>query len=127
MEQAFADFDDIVAALNDYFDGIYEGDTDKLRRAFHERAHLYSATDGEMSDMSLKEYLELVDGRPSPASQEAPRLDRIISIDMAGPEAAAVKAELAVPPKYFTDLLTLLKVDGEWRIISKIYHFVVHE
>jgi len=26
-------------------------------------------------------------------------------------------------PKFFTDLLTLIFVDGRWQIISKVFHF----
>jgi len=127
MDQAFATFDDITDALTDYFNGIYEGDAEKLQRVFHENARLYSATDGDVVKMELSEYLDLIRGRPSPESQGVTRSDRIISIDTAGTESAAVKVELSVPPKYFTDLLTLLRVDGKWRIISKIYHYEIYE
>lgn len=120
-------FGEVTAALADYFDGLYEGDLDKLKRVFHGHAHLYSATDGPLADLPLDEYLKLVGGRPSPASQDAARYDRIVSIDFSGPNSALAKVELAVPPKFFTDFLTLLKIDARWRIISKTYHYMVHE
>lgn len=118
---------DITTALADYFDGIYEGDTAKLRRAFHAEAHLYSATDGPLTDMSLEDYLALVGGRPSPASRNAPRADRIVAIDYSGPETAMAKVELSVSPKNFVDFLTMLRVDGRWRIISKTFHYTLDE
>ena len=127
MDQAFAIFDEITDALADYFNGIHEGDVDKLQRVFHADARLYSATAGDMVKMELSEYMDLVRGRPSPASQGAQRTDRIISIDTAGPASVAVKVELSVPPKHFTDLLTLLHVDRKWRIISKIFHYEIYE
>lgn len=120
-------FDDIANALTGYFDGIHEGDTEKLRRAFLPNAHLYSATDGAVVDMDLDAYMDLVGGRASPASQGAKRHDRIVAIDLSGPVSATAKVELAVPPKYFTDSLSMLKVDGHWRIVAKTYHYVIHE
>lgn len=120
-------FAEITTALADYFDGLYEGDLDKLRRVFHPNAHLYSATDGPLTDLPLEDYMALVGGREAPASRDAPRYDRIVSIDLSGPCSALAKVELAIPPRYFTDFLTLLKLDGRWRIISKTYHYMVHE
>jgi hypothetical protein len=28
-----------------------------------------------------------------------------------------------IRPKHFTDLLTLVHVDGRWQIISKVFHY----
>jgi hypothetical protein len=45
--------DDVIQT---YFDRIYEGDTEKLARAFHPIARLYSAGDGEVRDMTRDEW-----------------------------------------------------------------------
>jgi hypothetical protein len=37
-------------------------------------------------------------------------------------DAAFAKIELDYPKVKFTDYFTLLKVDGEWKIMSKVYH-----
>ncbi len=120
-------FDEITQALTAYFDGIHEGDLDKLKTVFLPGAHLYSSTDGDVTDMPLTGYLDLVGGRDSPASQGAKRYDRVVSIDFSGATTAMVKVELSVPPKFFVDFLTMLKIDGEWRIISKCYEYILHE
>lgn len=31
--------------------------------------------------------------------------------------------ECAILPKHFTDLLTLIHVDGRWQIIAKVFHY----
>ena len=36
--------------------------------------------------------------------------------------SATAKIELDYPKVKFTDYFTLLKVDGEWKIMSKVYH-----
>ncbi len=117
---------EIATALRDYFDGIYTGDVDRLAHVFHPNARLYSATEGPLVDMSLADYLELVAGREAPAASSQRRYDRVVAIDQSGPDTALAKVELGIPPKYFTDYLSLLRIDGRWRIISKTFHFVVH-
>lgn len=127
MPKSDPEFAEIAAALMDYFDGIYESDTTKLDRIFHTEGQLTSVTEGDLVYMSKQDYLGLVAGRASPASQGMNRYDKIVSIDIAGPGAATAKVECAVPPKYFTDLLTMIKVDGKWQIINKTFHYMLHE
>ena len=68
-------------------------------------------------------YFPVVDTRPAPASRAEPREDRILSIEFAGPVTAIAKVNCAIGPKFFTDLLTLVFVDGRWQIITKVFHF----
>ena len=49
------------------------------------------------------------------------RHDRILQIDQASPTAAFVKLECAIPPRYFTDYLSLLKVEGRWQVAQKVF------
>jgi hypothetical protein len=37
-------------------------------------------------------------------------------------DAAYAKLDLDYPKVRFTDYMTLLKVDGEWKIMSKVYN-----
>jgi hypothetical protein len=104
-----------------YLDGLYEGDAGKLAKAFHEGSHLYSMHEGGVADLPREKWLEMVRSRPSPKSKGLKRTDRIVSIDLSGPETAFVKLECAVPPRYFTDYLTLLKLNDGWRVVSKTF------
>jgi 4-oxalocrotonate tautomerase len=113
----------VVDALSDYFDGLYHSDTDKLSEVFHPMAHYVCVTDGSFQRLTMDEYFPLVDGRPSPASRDDARHDRIVSIEFAGPVTAFVRAECVIGPKSFTDLLTFIRVDGKWQIISKVFHY----
>jgi 4-oxalocrotonate tautomerase len=116
-------FSDVTTVLENYFRGIQEGDTDLLRGVFAPQARLYCATDEPLVEMSLDDYIALVEGRPSPASQNFEPIDRIVSIDFSGPKSALAKVELGIPGKQFEDFLTLLRLDGRWKIISKTYHY----
>ena len=62
--------------------------------------------------LTMGEYFPVVDRRPSPASRGEARRDRIVSIEFAGPVTAFARVECAIGPKFFTDLLTLIRVDG---------------
>ncbi len=116
-------FDAITSVLNNYFEGLYRSDTQILRQVFHPAALYACATDGSLLTLGMDAYFPIVDKRPSPASRGDVRTDRIISIEFAGPVTALARVECSIKPKHFTDLLTLVLVDGRWQIISKVFHF----
>ncbi|WIM09465.1 nuclear transport factor 2 family protein [Enhydrobacter sp.] len=123
-----SDVAEIEKVLQVYFDGLYEGDTRKLGQAFHPAAHLYSAgADGKAADLPRADWFKSVESRPSGKARGSERRDRIVSIDFSGPATAFAKVECQLPPRYFTDYLTLLKADGRWQVISKAFHVVTKE
>lgn len=115
------DTSQIEAVVWTYLDGLYEGDADKIARAFHPVSHLYAEADGEVSDEPRDNWLDRVRKRPSPKSQGAARHDRIVAIDQSGPVNAFAKVECAIPPRFFVDYLTLIKTGAGWRIVAKAY------
>lgn len=117
----------IETVIQTYLDGLYEGDTAKLAAAFHPVSHLYSERDGAVVDLPREAWFEMVRNRPSPRSRDLPRHDRILSIDVAGPETAFVKLACAIPPRFFTDYLTLLRTAEGWRIVSKSFRTEMRE
>ncbi|MBC3920205.1 nuclear transport factor 2 family protein [Undibacterium sp. CY18W] len=116
-------YPDIIAMLQQYFDGLYQSDTRILARVFHPEAHYYCATEGHLLHLDMQQYFPVVDQRPSPASRNETRRDRIISIELAGPVTAFARVECAIANKFFTDFLTLTRLDGRWQIVSKVFHF----
>ena len=119
---------EIEKVLQVYFDGLYEGDTKKLGQAFHPASHLYSVgADGKAADLPRADWFKSVESRPSGKAKGSERRDRIVSIDFSGPATAFAKVECQLPPRYFTDYLTLLKADGRWQVISKAFHAVTKE
>jgi hypothetical protein len=121
MDTSYAEIEKV---LRDYFDGFYASDVDKLKGVFHPNCHLLSATGGPLADDDMDTVYARVAGRTPPAAVNQKRLDRVLSIDKAGPEAALAKVQIAIGPKLFTDYLNLLQIDGRWQIISKIYSYV---
>lgn len=118
----------VVEALGIYFDGLYHSDTERLAKVFHPHALYVTATEGATANggplvLTMAEYFPVVDRRPSPASRGEARQDRIIAIEFAGPVTAFARVECAITPKVFTDLLTLIFVEGRWQIIAKVFHY----
>ena len=116
-------FVEVTALVSDYFDGLYRSDSTILRKVFHPSALYACASDGTLLTLRMDDYFPIIDKRPSPASRNDPRTDRIISIEFAGPVTALARVECSILPKRFIDLLTLIRVDGRWQIISKVFHF----
>ena len=123
-----SDVAEVEKVLQTYFDGLYEGNTRKLGEAFHPASHLYSVgADGQAADFPRADWFKMVEGRKSAKDSGSERRDRIVSIDFSGPGTAFAKVECQIPPRYFTDYLTLLKVDGRWQVISKSFHTVTKD
>ncbi|WP_284616682.1 nuclear transport factor 2 family protein [Aquabacterium humicola] len=120
-----ADFAAVSALLQDYFDGLHHSDSERLRRVFHPQAHYFCATDGTLLHLDMAAYFPVVQARPSPASRGEARRDRIRAIKFAGPVTAFVEAECTIAPKAFTDFLTLVKLDGRWQIVAKVFHYTL--
>jgi len=112
---------EIEAVVQTYLDGLYEGDVDKLAAAFHPTSSLTYEENGVLTPLPRDRWLEAVRERPSPKARGLARHDRILQIDQASPTAAFVKLECAIPPRYFTDYLSLLKVEGRWQVAQKVF------
>jgi hypothetical protein len=111
----------LEAAVQHYFDGLYDGDVEKLGRVFHAKASLFIARDGALVALPVPDWFARVAARASPRSMDAPRDDRILLIDRAGPVNALVKVSCLLAPNAYTDYLSLIKLGGRWRIVAKSY------
>ena len=117
-----SDLHDLETALQTYFDGLYEGDTEKLGRIFHDVSHLFSVTDGKLNDLPKAQWFEMVRSRASGKAQDLPRRDWVVHIDHASPTTAFATVQCQLPPRYFTDYLTFVKLADGWKIVSKTFH-----
>jgi hypothetical protein len=119
----------IEATIKDYFDGLYDGDADKLARVFHPTSALTSIApqDGTLQVMPRDTWLEWVKTRPSPRKSGLARDDAILSLDQPGPTMAFVKVKCQIPPRYFVDQLSLLKIEGRWQVVQKVFQTDVRQ
>lgn len=113
----------VEAVVQLYFDGLHEGDVAKLGAAFHPTADLRWQENGELQIIGYQDWLDRVAKRPSAKSQGHARHDFIVTVDRSDESTAFVKVHCALPPRFFTDYLVLLKLTDGWRIVSKAYRY----
>ena len=105
--------------LENYLKGHETGNPEFMRKAFHKEGKLIFIRDGKYTTRTFEEYINGMSGKP--AADEAKRKRWIESVDIAG-NAAVGKIILDYPSGRFTDYMTLLKIDGEWKIVNKSFH-----
>jgi hypothetical protein len=114
------DIRSLLGLAQTYFDAAYEMDAGKFASIFHRSSSVTKVgDDGEMSVTPIEAWLAAVRNIPAPKQQGLERHDQILSIDVVG-ELALVKLKLQIPPRYFTDMLSCLKVNGTWKIGQKV-------
>lgn len=117
----------VSKALEVYFDGLYHSDTSRLATIFHPKAQYVCVSDGTLQYLTMDEYFPIVDARKSPRENGEARQDKIISITFAGPTTAFAHVQCAIGLKFFNDFLSLIHIDGNWQIISKVFHYTLQK
>jgi hypothetical protein len=118
-----AGFNEILAVIETYFDMLYESDASKIPELFHEKALYATATEGSLYHLTMDNYEKVMAARQSPKSRGEARRDEVESIAFAGPMTASARLRCSIGRKHFTDCLTLVKLDGRWWIMSKVFHY----
>ncbi len=121
-----SDMDLIQQAVQHYFDGLYHSDLEELNRAFHPNAQVIGYFQGNLLFHSLDQFLELVKGTPAPSGHGEAYDMKIVSIDVTGNQAVAKVADLYLGFR-FTDYLSLLNIDGDWKIVNKVFYHEAKE
>ncbi|MEQ1762594.1 MAG: nuclear transport factor 2 family protein [Pyrinomonadaceae bacterium] len=118
----FAQTDEKAAVrvpLENYIKGHETGDGEYMKKAFHTEGNMIFVREGKYTTRTFAEYIRNFTGKP--AADEKDRKRSIESIDVVG-SAAVAKVILDYPSVKFTDYFTLLKIEGEWKIINKSFH-----
>jgi regulator of protease activity HflC (stomatin/prohibitin superfamily) len=105
--------------LENYIKGQETGDGSYIRKAFLAEARIMAFRDGKLLNLSVEEFASRFSGKP--AADEAQRKRRIESVEITG-TAGVGKIVLNYPTVTFTDYMSLIKVDGEWKISNKTFH-----
>ena len=110
----------IVEVLNKYNDGCKQAKSSIMKPAFSDQATIFGVdADGKLTGGAIQNLFDGIDSafRPSPEAQGA-----IVNVDIVGTAASARIDTNDVSGFCFTDFFNLLKVDGKWTVVSKIYH-----
>ena len=114
------DSNEIKKVLQTYFDACNENCGDKMDSILHNAAHVYGhAEGGTLNDMDKEFFVDLI--RSEQPAEDFPRADEILSIDFTGENTAIARVKLRVGNTLYTDILSLIRLEGKWMIISKLY------
>ena len=113
----------VIEVLKAYYDALYRCDTECLAQVFHPRAHYVTASSGELLHLDMNTYFPIVEQRISPETTCEPYRFSIDSIEFVGNVTAIARMRSSMFSNDYIDSLTLIKIDGNWQIISKVFHY----
>lgn len=110
----------ILAVIDTYIEGLRQGRVDLLKKSFHKDAimHGYSR-DNKITEGSVQNLYDIIE--KAGALSNVTAKNKVLHQTS---NTAFVLAELksTAPNENSTDYLSLMKIDGQWKIISKVYH-----
>ncbi len=113
-----SEYDVIADVVQHYIDGARSGQGDDMKPAFHEDATIFGYAGPDLFAGPIQRLFDWVDEN-DPATELKARITSVDVVDT----VATVRLELDnwIGSRY-TDMFTLLKVDGEWKIMNKVFH-----
>lgn len=109
----------IRETIGHYFRAGDTASSAELRRAFHPATMMFSvAKDGAVAGVSQPEWWARLDANRNPTAA----LSRKITLLGVEGNAAIARVVSEYPEFRFEDYMTLLEIDGTWKIVGKIFH-----
>jgi hypothetical protein len=107
--------------LENYIQAHATGDPEFARKAFHTEGNMTFIRDGKFVSETFDAFIKRA-FTGTPAKDEAQRKSgrKIESVDI-NRNAAVAKIVLDYPTVKFVDYMTLLKINGEWKIVNKSF------
>lgn len=102
------------ACLENYMSGV----GDRVEKAFHPSATMKytDVTTGEFKDVPIADYIARVKARTTPPTWSI----SIVSLNIEG-TAANAKIKIENETVIMYDYMNMVKINGEWKIVSKIF------
>jgi hypothetical protein len=113
-----ADIAAVTEIVRTYYDGMLAGDAAKLGRAFHPRACIVGNEQGELVWATLDEFVAECQ---QAVAQAGPDEWRIEALSFEG-DTALVRFGGQYAGVWYSDDLSLLRIDDAWRIVHKTFY-----
>ena len=107
-------------AINRYVEGTRAGKVDTLKEGFHDLAILCGYLGDDLIAAPIQGYYDWVADNPAPVVTGVPFECEIVKIEVTGRVATATVRETS-HGEVVIDYFHLLKSDGCWRIVSKLW------
>src|SRR3954453_5766065 len=119
------DYDAIHRVLQLCTEGEAKGDGAKLREAFHADARMFGSLAGERYDVPIEELFELAESAPADTGNYR---SRVLSVQQTGDAAVGVVAEENYWGSIsFIDYFLLTRIEGDWKIVCKLFAYTGRE
>jgi hypothetical protein len=116
---------EISKVIDLYIDGVKNGNLESLRQAFHPESSMFGHKGKELYITPISGLYDYVAGTTPPAKDDAAGQQYACTITSISVAGNAASVEMAMEPYHehdFVDYFQLLKIDGRWWIVSKLFH-----
>ncbi|MBR3140458.1 MAG: nuclear transport factor 2 family protein [Methanobrevibacter sp.] len=118
MADKVSEREEIIAVVEKYTKGCATGDSKLMSEAFTDNALMYGYLNGEYYNGSINALYEAVDAFGADSNAE-------VCIDIINVETTIASVQVTLENWHglnFIDYHSLIKEDGKWRIIAKVFH-----
>ena len=117
-----ADKDAVRVPLENYIKAHATGDPEFARKAFHSEGNMIWIREGKYSSETFDSFIKRAfTGKPAADEEKRKNGRKIEAVDISG-NAAVARIVLDYPSVKFVDYMTLLKINGEWKIVNKSFY-----
>ena len=116
---AVQDYEDVLAAMEGYVQGLKTGSIAELKKTFHQNAIMYGHLGDDLLQGSIDNLYTYVEKFGA-----APNIKTNLTVLHKTPTTAIVRIEMEhdAADEDFTDYHSLIKINGEWKVVSKLFH-----
>jgi hypothetical protein len=108
----------VRTVVENYLHGLKFNDVESLKKAFWPDAKLFFVkSDGSLGQLTQADWYA---GFAQAAGKESKADLKIAALEVTN-DVASVKVVETYPSSRYTDYLSLVRFDGQWRIVNKIY------
>ena len=114
--------DAVRVPLENYIKAHATGDPEYARKAFHTEGNMTFIREGKYTSETFDSFIKRAfTGKPAADEYKRQGGRKIEAVDVNG-NAAVAKIVLDYPNVRFVDFMTLLKINGEWKIVNKSFY-----
>lgn len=113
------DYEAVIATIKTYVEGLRSGNPTLLSSVFHKDAIMYGYWNGHLIEGSIENLFNSVE-----KAGAALQIKSHITVLHMTPTTASVRNEVEANAMMedFTEYHSLIKINDEWKIISKLFH-----
>lgn len=114
-----AEYDEVLSVVQGYVEGLRTGNIEQLKKTFHKNAVMYGHLMDSFSEGSIENLYAYIEKFGS-----APNIKTHLSVLHKTPTTAIVRVEMEndAANEDFTDYHSLIKIDGQWKVVAKLFH-----